>query len=407
LFCFIGYPRGPFSGDFFKYQGMFHRRLKKKVKRIILISFLLLFILLLTFGGLWIYRNWPDPPVNELKAAREVITLARDAGASHYAPKLFGETSRLYNAAMLAWKTENQHFILNRNFSKTRSLALQTVETGLRAYEKAAEKAKTITQTTGLAFDELGKIVHNFESVYSPLPLQKTLRESFNKAVLLLTEARLAREKSDFSLAESKLSVAKEMLVSADQKARKMMENYFGSYPQWTALIKDAVSKSANQNSTVFIVDKMAHKFRIYNNGQLKYTFDAEFGPNWMGQKQYRGDHATPEGLYQVVNKKDRRSTAYYKALLLNYPNEEDRVRYRRNISSGRASSRTDLGGSIEIHGNGGRGFDWTNGCIGLANRDMDVVFNMASVRTPVVIVGSVEPLDKYMVYAGQEKNRN
>jgi murein L,D-transpeptidase YafK len=231
------------------------------------------------------------------------------------------------------------------------------------------------------------------------------LRESFNKAVLLLTEARLAREKSDFSLAESKLFVAKAMLFSADQKARRMLEDYFGSFPQWTALVKDAVSKSAYQNSTVIIVDKMAHKFRIYNNGQLKYTFNAEFGPNWIGQKQHRGDHATPEGLYRIVHKKDRRNTAYYKALLLNYPNEEDRVRYRKSLSSGRVSSRIDVGGSIEIHGDGGRGFDWTNGCIALANKDMDVVFNMASERTPVVIVGSVESLEKYMYYVVQEKN--
>jgi L,D-peptidoglycan transpeptidase YkuD (ErfK/YbiS/YcfS/YnhG family) len=55
------------------------------------------------------------------------------------------------------------------------------------------------------------------------------------------------------------------------------------------------------------------------------------------------------------------------------------------------------MGGSIEIHGHGGRGFDWTNGCVALKNKDMDIVFNMVSGQTPVIIVGSVEPLEKYL----------
>jgi murein L,D-transpeptidase YafK len=228
------------------------------------------------------------------------------------------------------------------------------------------------------------------------------LRESFNKAILLLTEARLAREKSDFHLAETKLSVAKTLLLNSEKKARKMLVEYFSSYHQWKILVEESITGSARQNSTLIVVDKMAHRCMVYRDGQLNHTFSAEFGPNWIGDKQHKGDQSTPEGKYKVVHKKERRNTIYYKALLLNYPNEEDRIRYRHNISSGKFSSRTEVGGSIEIHGHGGRGFDWTNGCIALKNKDMDLVFNMASEGTPVVIVGSVEPLEKYLSDAGE-----
>ena len=48
----------------------------------------------------------------------------------------------------------------------------------------------------------------------------------------------------------------------------------------------------------------------------------------------------------------------------------------------------------IEIHGNGGKGIDWTEGCIALTDKEMDVVYKFARVGTPVTIVGSSVALD-------------
>ena len=50
------------------------------------------------------------------------------------------------------------------------------------------------------------------------------------------------------------------------------------------------------------------------------------------------------------------------------------------------------IGGLIEIHGEGGRGRDWTRGCVALANPDIDDLFRHVEVGTPVTIVGSDEP---------------
>jgi murein L,D-transpeptidase YafK len=122
-----------------------------------------------------------------------------------------------------------------------------------------------------------------------------------------------------------------------------------------------------------------------------------EFGPNWIGNKTCRGDRATPEGIYKIVRKKDHRKTIYHKALAINYPNEEDKVRYRNQIAAGNISKRHDIGGSIEIHGGGGRGFNWTNGCVALTDKDIDIVYGMVSENTPVVIVGATDTLEKYV----------
>jgi len=72
----------------------------------------------------------------------------------------------------------------------------------------------------------------------------------------------------------------------------------------------------------------------------------------------------------------------------LNYPNDEDRAQFASLRRQGRIPSNASLGGLIEIHGEGGRGKDWTKGCVALANNDMDDLFRRAAVGTPVTIVG-------------------
>ena len=51
------------------------------------------------------------------------------------------------------------------------------------------------------------------------------------------------------------------------------------------------------------------------------------------------------------------------------------------------------IGGLIEIHGNGGKGIDWTEGCVALTDREMDTVFKIVRVGTPVTIIGSMVDL--------------
>jgi L,D-peptidoglycan transpeptidase YkuD (ErfK/YbiS/YcfS/YnhG family) len=388
-------PRGLILPGFFLNDKTM-RRLSVTGKKVRFIVLSIVLLLLLSAVTVWVYQEWPDPPINEIQAANQALMSARDAEAAKYCPTQFKNTCRLYELAMNNWKKENERFILNRDFTRTKAFAHQAAKSGKEAYKKAIEKAFIIHQNTGMTLVELEKIKKNFEKVYSPLPLQNAVRDNFNKAILLISEAKLARERSDLPLAEAKLEKAKYLMESSDNKARTMLKNYFDSLHKWRSQVKNAIEQSAIQHSTLLIVKKMEHECLLYQNGQLKDKFEVEFGPNWIGDKTCRGDRATPEGIYRVVHKKDHRKTIYHKALAINYPNDEDRILYSNNVASGNISRRRDMGGSIEIHGGGGRGFNWTNGCIALTDKDIDIVFEMVSENTPVVIVGSLEPLEKY-----------
>jgi hypothetical protein len=131
------------------------------------------------------------------------------------------------------------------------------------------------------------------------------------------------------------------------------------------------------------LIQPMFHHERIA-------TYAADLGTNWVGDKLQSGDKATPEGSYKVIEKKGRGESRYHKALLINYPNEDDRSRFRALQRTGRVSRSARIGGLIEIHGEGGRGYDWTLGCVALTNRDIDALYSKVSVGTPVVIVGAL-----------------
>ena len=82
--------------------------------------------------------------------------------------------------------------------------------------------------------------------------------------------------------------------------------------------------------------------------------------------------------------------TKYHKALLIDYPNETDREEFRKEIARGTLPSTAKIGNLIEIHGDGGRGVDWTEGCMALTDSEIDVIFKIAKEGTPVTIVGSL-----------------
>jgi murein L,D-transpeptidase YafK len=105
-----------------------------------------------------------------------------------------------------------------------------------------------------------------------------------------------------------------------------------------------------------------------------------------VNDKMRSGDAATPEGRYRITHKKA--ASTYYKALALDYPNAEDRQRFAQMKRRGQIPRGVGPGNAIEIHGDGGRGKDWTRGCVAISNRDIDDLYRRVSVGTPVTIVG-------------------
>ena len=158
----------------------------------------------------------------------------------------------------------------------------------------------------------------------------------------------------------------------------------------WRALVEQGIRESEQARTTVFVVDKLKRRLDVYSRGSKVASFPVELGARGLRRKLHSGDRATPEGRYRVTEVRGVGATRYYKALMLDYPNSEDRARYAEARRRGAVPRGAGPGSLIEIHGYGGKGKDWTDGCIALTNDAMDRLFRFASVNTPVVIVGTI-----------------
>jgi L,D-peptidoglycan transpeptidase YkuD (ErfK/YbiS/YcfS/YnhG family) len=159
---------------------------------------------------------------------------------------------------------------------------------------------------------------------------------------------------------------------------------------QWRAWANQTILESKQRGAPAIIVDKLRRELHLYDRGKRVATYAAELGGNGLRPKRHAGDRATPEGRYKVLEMRANGTTKYYKALLLDYPNHDDVRRFREAQRRGAIPPRVGIGSLIEVHGLGGDGRDWTDGCVALRNNDMDKLFKRTRVGTPVVIVGTL-----------------
>jgi murein L,D-transpeptidase YafK len=141
---------------------------------------------------------------------------------------------------------------------------------------------------------------------------------------------------------------------------------------------------SPQQQATRIIVEKTTHTLTLYHDQTKLQSYKVSLGSN-SGPKQQAGDRRTPEGLY-IVDAKNP-SSKFHRAFHLSYPNAQDLARAKK--------LGVEPGGDIEIHGQVhslawlgplSRHFDWTAGCIALTNDEIDAIWPIVPVGTPVEI---------------------
>jgi L,D-peptidoglycan transpeptidase YkuD (ErfK/YbiS/YcfS/YnhG family) len=159
----------------------------------------------------------------------------------------------------------------------------------------------------------------------------------------------------------------------------------------WRTWAEQTIEESRRTGESALLIDKLRRRVFLYRAGRVTASYPAELGANGLVRKEHSGDRATPEGRYHIVMVKRAPQTKFNKALLINYPNDEDRRRFALGRRRGTISRGAGIGNLIEIHGDGGEGHDWTDGCVALSNEDMDRLFGHVRVGTPVTIVGTYE----------------
>ena len=130
---------------------------------------------------------------------------------------------------------------------------------------------------------------------------------------------------------------------------------------------------------------KGPRRLLLLRGDRVLRDYQVALGPNSTGPKRRNGDGRTPEGRYWL----DWRSqvSQFHRAIHISYPNEGDLEFARR--------AGTEAGGGVMIHGlpSGGSwvgeehlDFDWTNGCIGVTDDEMEEIWGLVDDGTPIEI---------------------
>ncbi len=159
---------------------------------------------------------------------------------------------------------------------------------------------------------------------------------------------------------------------------------------------------------TSIVIWKSHYSLTLYKGDLPVKTYPAVFGKGHPdGDKEKVGDKRTPEGDFYICTM--NHSKRFYKFMGLSYPGIKHAERgLRRGLISPREYNEielanregrqppweTRLGGAIGIHGRLQNDRialttreNWTDGCIALANADVDELFSIVALGTPVTIL--------------------
>ena len=356
-------------------------------KRLFILFGILVSITVMVYAVLILAMD--KPPMAEFTTCQGLLGKAKRANADVYAPEYYQAAEKKYQAALLEWKIQNENVFFLRDFTKVKALILSAIIKAQEANVSGGANMNSLKMNYLKEVELLKSKLDNYHDVFIHLPLKVNVRKNYEFGKLSLEQGLNAFNKGDIMLASKRLNDGKAKISVADKEVNSLLKDYFNNFSKWQDWFNSTVRQSALNKNHAIIVEKIKHKAYLYYNGKLSKEYDVEFGRNWIGDKHYAGDKATPEGMYKVIKKKSSGDSKYYKAMLINYPNDEDLALFNMNKRQGTISKNTRIGGLIEIHGEGGKGDDWTSGCVALTNSEIDELFSMVSVGTPVTIIGS------------------
>lgn len=163
---------------------------------------------------------------------------------------------------------------------------------------------------------------------------------------------------------------------------------------------------TASQLQIHLFVDISDKLLTVYNGSTPLKSYHVELGDSGSGDKKIAGDHKTPEGDFYITQKLVLSPSDEYlgsRWMRLSYPNIEDAERGLDSglidkatydsivnaINNGQTPPQnTALGGGVGIHGGSTLklGTNWTYGCVGLSNADVEDFYNFVKVGTRVTI---------------------
>ncbi|HEV8702278.1 MAG TPA: L,D-transpeptidase family protein [Candidatus Polarisedimenticolia bacterium] len=331
------------------------------------------------------------PPLDDMDAARSAMERAEAAEGVSRASAPCAAAREALVLAEAEVRLESRRRALSRDFEEAARLMSEArIAAEICAYQATVARARIRTRA-GAAIKELTAVLPRVHAL-ARHAWDADSAQAILQADVALGEAKRAFEKGEYERALEAAERGRSRLAGAVGELNRAFDALHSSPRRavWRRWVKETLKESTATGKPVIIVDKLRRQLRLFKGKDEVASYRADLGLAGVATKTQAGDDATPEGRYRVTEVRGPGQTRYYRALMLDYPNAEDRERFRRLQRSGQVPKGKGIGSLIEIHGNGGRSQDWTQGCVALENDEMDDLVPRVKVGTAVTIVGTI-----------------
>jgi len=338
---------------------------------------------------LWIFGCTASPIPPEVQLTEEQEHRLWILGAEVYAPADFNRYRISFRQAKEDLIQERSRMVWFQDFQAVQSKFRDVLKAGYIVQKKILEQKSRKRETVSNQMSLLKNRVETLKGLTEKINEGRLARKDLVKAELLLSEAASRYGREDYAAAEDKIRDLPGLIAAAEDVILPIFSRYADRdhINKWRKMADETMAESRRRDIHAIIVDKSRRLLLLYKNGVPLKTYPVGLGRNGSLDKSYAGDNSTPEGKYRVIKKIS--ASRYHRALLIDYPNEDDRRDFIRAKKKGLLPAGARIGGLIEIHGGGQDSM--TYGCIAMDNQAIDSLFTLVDVGTPVTIVGTVD----------------
>ncbi|OGW45709.1 MAG: hypothetical protein A2Y66_01295 [Nitrospirae bacterium RBG_13_41_22] len=311
------------------------------------------------------------------------------SGALEYIPQEYNSYKGALQKAREDLVHENFKLVWFRDYTIIQSEFREALQTGNLLFSKIEQKKQELSESIAGKISFFQNRINTLKGLTSMINEGRLAREDLIKAEVILLETQKRYENNDLKSAGEKINALSLYINAAENTLLNILNRYTdkNQITKWQQWVEDTITESGKKKILSIVINKSERTLTVYRRGIVYKTYKIGLGRNGSGDKLHRGDNATPEGRYRIINK--LKHSRYHKALLINYPNEDDQKQFLLAKEKGLVPKDVSIGGLIEIHG-GGRD-SMTYGCIAMDNLMIDELFSIAKVGTPVTIVGAVD----------------
>ena len=354
----------------------------------ILTRFTLVALLSMSLGGC--VETVPEELVEAIESLDRDLTTLR---ASDVTPEAYSKFSRQWIALKGRVRSEENivRWPWEDNELETDLEALQVEATQLVSDVNSRIQAQRTTAETKLA--KIEQRLRLMNARVGDIGSRVVLGEHPVETEVHVKQARLFLEQGQFEHSIQASERAGQTLLT--QTA--LLTNELGRYADddliaaWRESAQRTINWSRTHRAQAIVVSKADRVLTLYKNGRKVLTYPIRLGSRGIRAKQHYGDGATPEGEYRIQRKRGPGQTPYFRALILDYPNIDDRRRFEEAQKAGLIPKSQHMPGLIQLHGIAQGISDQPYGSIVLDNPQIARLFDQVAVGTPVNIVGALE----------------